>query len=181
MCYFNPEVWGTVSDWTMVGVTSLTAYYLYKTLKSQKNVQKTQNKLFEIEKIRFKESIKPSLIYTQSKREFESGKYFKIVSIEISNESESSAEDIEIEYEKRGNISRIMVGVDFLPVPQNHLKRGDRPYFLSFLIAEEPIAVEFITFRIQFKDISGTVYRQNVACIYEDSLLNIISGKAESI
>lgn len=59
MLQFDPEIWGTVSDWLMVAVTMLTAYYLYKTLKSQKEVQITQNKLFEIESVRFRESIKP--------------------------------------------------------------------------------------------------------------------------
>lgn len=47
----------------MVAVTTLTAYYLYKTLKSQKEVQTTQNKLFEIETVRFRKSIKPVLKY----------------------------------------------------------------------------------------------------------------------
>jgi hypothetical protein len=58
--YFDPDIWGTVSDWFMVIVTIVTAFYLYKTLQSQKNVQETQNKLFEIETIRFRESIKPN-------------------------------------------------------------------------------------------------------------------------
>lgn len=36
------SVWGTVSDWVMIGVTAITAYLLWKTLYSQMRVQKSQ-------------------------------------------------------------------------------------------------------------------------------------------
>ncbi|MDP9076163.1 MAG: hypothetical protein M3O71_01965 [Bacteroidota bacterium] len=35
---FLSDVWGTVSDWVMIAVTTITAIFLYKTLKSQKEV-----------------------------------------------------------------------------------------------------------------------------------------------
>ena len=50
MIYFEPEIWGTVSDWVMITVTFATAFLLLLTLKSQKEVQRTQNELFRIEK-----------------------------------------------------------------------------------------------------------------------------------
>lgn len=49
---FNVEIWGTVSDWFMVWVTAITAIYLIKTFKKQQ-------RLSEIEIIKFKEHIKP--------------------------------------------------------------------------------------------------------------------------
>jgi len=49
----NAEVWGTVSDWVMVGVTGLTAFFLWKTLKSQLKVQEAQLKITQIENQRF--------------------------------------------------------------------------------------------------------------------------------
>ncbi len=42
--YFNAQVWGTVSDWVMIGVTAATAYYLYQTLQSQRETQDLQQK-----------------------------------------------------------------------------------------------------------------------------------------
>lgn len=32
---FNPEIWGTVSDWMIIFITLVTAVFLYKTLRSQ--------------------------------------------------------------------------------------------------------------------------------------------------
>lgn len=61
---FNAEVWGTVSDWYMVIVTLITAIFLYKTLKSQKDVQKEQNRLFKIEELKYLYSIKPKVNLT---------------------------------------------------------------------------------------------------------------------
>lgn len=58
--------WGSISDWVMIAVTITTATFLYKTLKSQKEVQSVQNKLFRIEQARFNESIKPILRYSAS-------------------------------------------------------------------------------------------------------------------
>ena len=46
---FNSVLWGPVSEWVMIGVTSVTAFFLYRTLQSQKDVQGAQNKLLEIE------------------------------------------------------------------------------------------------------------------------------------
>jgi hypothetical protein len=65
MFYFNSDVWGTVSDWVMVSVTSITAYYLYQTLKAQKDVQRDQRTLTEIEVFRHRESIKPVFTFTK--------------------------------------------------------------------------------------------------------------------
>lgn len=62
---FLAEVWGTVSDWIMIMVTSVTAYFLYKTLRSQKDVQQAQNKLLKIEQIRLREDFKPKLDYSR--------------------------------------------------------------------------------------------------------------------
>jgi hypothetical protein len=56
---FNADTWGSVSDWTMVIVTALTAWYLYKTLTSQTIVQGLQQKLTDIEGLRVKYEIMP--------------------------------------------------------------------------------------------------------------------------
>jgi hypothetical protein len=51
---FQSEVWGTVSDWLMILVTIVTAYYLYQTLKSQKIVQEAQSRITIIENERYR-------------------------------------------------------------------------------------------------------------------------------
>lgn len=45
----DSEVWGSVSDWAMVLVTAVTAYFIWKTLNSQMDVQKVQNEMLKIE------------------------------------------------------------------------------------------------------------------------------------
>lgn len=37
---FTPDAWGNLADWTMVLVTSFTAYYLVKTFREQKNINR---------------------------------------------------------------------------------------------------------------------------------------------
>lgn len=182
MTPFDPNVWGTVSDWFMVSVTVITAYYLCQTLNSQKNVQKTQNKLFEIENLKFKESVKPIFNYTISKENFlTDDQYYKIITIEIQNETNSLAKEIKINFEERDNIKRIMVPQNYLPFPLKTLNKSDKPYLLHFLILKKPIAVEFIKFEITYQDISYTKYKQNVVCIYEEEEISIIKNPPELI
>lgn len=54
MITFNPDIWGTVSDWAMVLVTALTFYFIYRTFKQQQA-------LLGFERIKLKISIKPNL------------------------------------------------------------------------------------------------------------------------
>lgn len=42
---FDPDAYGTVSDWVMVIVTLITAVFLYQTLRSQMTVQRDQEKI----------------------------------------------------------------------------------------------------------------------------------------
>lgn len=59
---FDPDVWGTVSDWAMVIVTGGTLYYLYQTLQSQIAVQKEQQLISKIESYRQREAILPKFM-----------------------------------------------------------------------------------------------------------------------
>jgi len=92
----------------MIGVTTITAYFLWKTLKSQqetlksqKDVQDTQNKLYKIERIRLLEQFKPILKYslfdnTLALNEIsrESSRNKEVISIAIQNESDIQTLDI---------------------------------------------------------------------------------------
>lgn len=57
---FKVEIWGTVSDWVLTVATIITLVFLYKTLKSQTVVQKSQGELLQIEIDRFVKDNKPS-------------------------------------------------------------------------------------------------------------------------
>lgn len=56
---FNADVWGTVSDWIIVIVTSSTAIYLVKTFKSQKTIEDLQQELNKYESIRITSEMQP--------------------------------------------------------------------------------------------------------------------------
>lgn len=180
---FNPNVWGTVSDWIVILITTLTAFFLYKTLKSQNEVQKTQNDLFHIENIRFIESIKPILKYSESKdKNILKENHYDIFSIEIKNISNNIAKGIKIIFEDKDNIKRILIPTNYLPHPIKDITNNDTPYLLHFLILEKPTSVEFIKFEVQYQDLTNKKYRQNVVCIYEDnSTYSIINNQPELI
>ena len=50
---FDAEIWGTVSDWIMIFVTTFTALYLVKTFRQQ-------NTALKMERYRFSMSVRPS-------------------------------------------------------------------------------------------------------------------------
>jgi hypothetical protein len=58
---YRAEVWGTVSDWVMVGVTALTAVVIWRTLESQRIVQKDQAEATRIQFANRKRTIVPRL------------------------------------------------------------------------------------------------------------------------
>ena len=55
----DASVWGTVSDWTSIGVNFGVGLLIYKTLKSQVAVQKLQEKVTAMEHTGFVKSIEP--------------------------------------------------------------------------------------------------------------------------
>jgi len=61
---FNADTWGTVSDWFVALVTLVTAYYLYKTLKSQLKVQELGQQALEFERVRFTRETRPDFELT---------------------------------------------------------------------------------------------------------------------
>ena len=178
MFQFISEVWGTVSDWVMIGVTSLTAFYLYRTLKSQQEVQRTQNELYKIEKIRFNESIKPKLNYSAS-TEFmhpgDEGK--KILTVEVTNETDSIALEISKILSDGKSSNQIFIPMGFTDL-RNHLIKGDNPILFHFLINS---SIEFVTFSINYKDVAGTVYKQGVFCICDERGVEIHSYLPENL
>ena len=154
---FDTNIWGNVSDWGMVLVTSVTAYYLYKTLRSQKEVQKTQTKLFEIESIRFRENIKPLLHYVVAdvgiKFDF-ADKSKNIISVAVTNETNSMASEITSEHSDK----QIFIPIDF-DTTRKHAVKGDKPLFFHFILESK---IDSFVFVLTYQDIAGTKYKQGV-------------------
>jgi len=170
---FPSDVWGTVSDWVMVSVTSLTALYLFKTLKSQQDVQRTQNELFKIESLRFKESIKPILKYSGSTDIMKPGEENKkILTIEVINETNSIALEISKIVSKNEQSRQIFIPISFSDT-RNHLIKGDKPLWYHFLIDSNSSLSGFISFALEYQDIAGTRYKQGIFCICDGHGLEI--------
>lgn len=58
---FYSDVWGTAGDWTMITVTAITAYFLWRTLDAQMEVLSTQKQVLKIETERHKRSLRPDI------------------------------------------------------------------------------------------------------------------------
>jgi hypothetical protein len=164
--YFDPNVWGTVSDWTIAAITLITAYYLYKTLKSQNDVQRMQAKLLEIESVKFAESIKPKLRFTIAKANpFEAASEDKkIYTVDMINESESVALEISVESADTANAKRVLIATDF---PRIHQKKEDKPWKIHFVTENNQRFPQFVTFMVFFQDISGAKYKQGGLAILD--------------
>lgn len=52
---------GTIGDLIMIMVTTVTAYYLYETLQSQKTVQRDQEKINSMQALQIRKSFKPEI------------------------------------------------------------------------------------------------------------------------
>lgn len=92
MIFFNPLVWGTVSDWVVVLVTALTARYLWKTLQSQLKVQELQGKITLIENDRYRQEHVPKF-------------KFKIIDHELTKDSNGVSAWFLISIELTNNIA----------------------------------------------------------------------------
>ena len=161
-CIFPVELWGTVSDWAAVILTVLAAYFVYLTLKSQKDVQQKQTVLFKIESIRFEESIKPVLKYIANLDEFKPDDEKKqILTIKVTNVKENAALEISKIVEKNEQTNQIFIPLNFSST-RNHLSKGDEPLLFHFLVEGD---LSFVTFALTYEDINGTKYKQGVYCV----------------
>jgi hypothetical protein len=163
----DPTIWGTISDWVMVLVTVLTLFFLYRTLQSQKDVQKMQNELFRIESVRFKESIKPTLKYSLSKHSGELGDNGKrLMTLEVTNETNSLATNISKHVTETDQATQIFIPMS-LDDHRDHLTKGDKPLLFHFAVDKRRMQYHLMNFKYQ--DIAGTKYQQRVICIHDEN------------
>lgn len=173
--------WGSVSDWVMIAVTIVTAIFLYKTLKSQKEVQQVQNELFKIERTKFNESIKPILSYSVSTETMiPSDKSKKILTVEVINETANIALKISKILSPKETSNQIFIPTEIFN-KRDHLTKGDKPLLFYFLIDGTPNAINWLFFEVTYEDIYKNKYKQRVICLCDKIGIEINPYLAEII
>ena len=121
-----------ISTKTISKHMALALLYFYKPEVSPYTVQRTQNKLFRIESIRFKESIKPKLIFSvHSNQPQTDTKEKRILSLELNNETNATAFNISRVLEVNTNTVQLS-GIEGFDRKRDHLTNGDKPILLHF-------------------------------------------------
>jgi hypothetical protein len=160
------EVWGTVSDWVMIAVTSVTAYFLWKTLKSQKEVQQAQNKLLEIEQLRVREDYKPVVKY----KYFEDNTILKNLSKPLENDEQIVS--IALFYNSHRGLkvkvtfeesSEVLQMIQMINPSNSEDDYKASVHFITKNFHVRPLSY-FINFECQYQDVAGTIYKQTVLC-----------------
>lgn len=161
---FNAEVWGTFSDWIMVVVTGATAFLLYKTFKSQIAVQKSQQKITDIEGERFRVEYKPvfELVFQPIvNKPFDTYvRSYVHLKMTISNRDCKNFEVIEFTTINAVSISKNHIGltlpIDYMSAPDTY----DLHFQIDTSLALFPNEGAPLIFYLQFDDIIGNRYRQ---------------------
>jgi len=159
---FHADVWGTASEWVMIIVTMITAYFLWKTLKSQKEVQETQNKLLKIEHLRLREDFKPKLSYSRFLENFKIDDPDRIpICIAVRNLSANVALNFQ------GKLLKLDDSIkQIIFKPPVFTLSNDGPnaelYFLVKHIQGQNLNCT-IYLSIEYEDVVGTKYTQTIA------------------
>jgi hypothetical protein len=174
---FHADVWGSVSDWVMILVTAVTAYFLYNTLKSQKEVQQAQNELLTIEQIRLKEQFKPKVEYyefldgTKERYAHKLKKGSEFLSVAVKNISDNIAINYDFFTPDNPQVEAVE---KFFPQPS--LIKGNEYASIHFIIKniqhKNQIHYGF-TFFFFYSDLIGTKYKQRVYCEKKNGELSI--------
>lgn len=171
---FQSDVWGTVSDWVMILVTIVTAYFLYKTLQSQKDVQGTQNKLLQIEQIRLKTDVKPFLRYSQFEDVYSSELGNTCIAIAVMNTSPNIAISAEPLFTNMPKMSLTLVD----SVPMDLTNEGG--YLRLYFVFKDISKIDF-SFDISFNDVALIRYSQHVFCAIDNESVRIIASVPDEI
>lgn len=152
----NPDVWGTVSDWVMVLVTFVTAILLWQTLKSQSLVQQMQKGITDKEKFKHTQSIMP---------------YFS-----ISGHREPAGTDLRIyitckNFDARNVLVNAIYGA-FLTGEKDKWSREVvfKGTFIEISLTMHDLSQKIVQrFSVDFEDLEGTRYNQELYYIFENS------------
>ena len=117
---FDSNVWGTASDWVVIFVTALTAWFLWSTLRSQQDIQELQTNLNRLQFKQHLKNIRPYfIIHDEIRKTQSSSRNYKTIRVNGSN-----AHNIKI-----SNIYNNLDVKDFIP----------------FVAVETNLNIEFIT------------------------------------
>lgn len=163
------EIWGTVSDWIMIAVTAVTAFFLYKTLNSQRIVQKAQQRITDIEEHQHLERIKPDFdLHFIADNRTNTKEGVKITFHLQFNNMGETANDVKINCTSSTTLNNVS-----FPLTGNNIQKGMEisaimietivPYTheLNTARAEAlPTAFGFMGLNLSFTDIEGNSYKQ---------------------
>lgn len=163
-----PEVWGTVSDWVYIVVTTATLYFIYRTFRSQIEVQRMQLKMTSIENERYRVESLPVFEAemmedepNQLNKSADPMKLFVTIGFGLKkNECKNLKLKVSSDMAKSldwthlvGNFDYIMAGganlIDVLVTKKDE----ENPYMF-------PIELDF-----QYEDMVGNHYKQSIHCI----------------
>ena len=174
LIFFDVTIWGTVADWIMIVVTGLTAYFLWKTLQSQKDVQSDQTMLTKIEQERYAKEIRPSFTLLDMELKIRSHEGMPEIPMAMFEFklNENPAKDVLIQivypFSKHGTWTIIDSLIDedmILEADTFHIKRmsagSSRTIFSKFTsLQPKSLLLTGMDFHITFKDANGNGYRQ---------------------
>jgi hypothetical protein len=159
---FNADVWGNVTDWLIFALTALTARYLYKTLQSQLEVQKQQEKSTAIENERFRFEHMPVFYSTTSPiQDYEANtnnKNFSYVGLSLQG---SHCKDLTAHAEMARHDPNFGLRweVEYMPYLQKGKSYGVKIYFDSNG-ADINEYIGGLNIVLDFKDVINNRYRQ---------------------
>lgn len=163
---FNPDVWGTVSDWFIFGVTALTGYGVYQTLKSQTKTLKLQTKINKHDSLRLRKEIKPvfELKETFTERNLITD-YEVSLEIWFTNIGDYEAKNVEVNVKTSGFQTKWDVHPT-LPFSKGVVDQKEGIRFTlfgdltEFKTGTASLTIATITLQLTFTDIKGNPYVQ---------------------
>jgi len=166
---FSSDVWGTVSDWIYIIVTATTLYFIYRTFRSQLEVQRMQLKITNIENERYRHETLPvfeaEIMDEQPTQPSEPSQMLVCIGIALKKYAcknvkltvaSHMAEKLEWTH-LVGNFKYVTAGsanlIDVLITKQEHSHKWMFPIELIF----------------HFEDMVGNSYEQNIHCMWRGS------------
>lgn len=199
---FNSAVWGNASDWVMIVVTGITAFFIWRTFVSQNKLIEIQNetlreqqKITRIELINHKERIKPSFeleITNFLRTKDDNEEYFEFTFAVSAKDNDAcnividvgspfleifQLEKLPIKIArayKNQNISLPFIKIKGRYLSQTEIYNNTKdPNFKG-----SPITFLFtpIFFSFKFENVENNPYQQQIVFIKEQDLENTISG-----
>lgn len=188
LVYFTTETWGSVSDWVMIIVTIITIYFLSRTLSSQLKVQELQIKLFQMERVRLSEELRPKLEYSILSMEITPNKKATLVSIRVGNVGTKTARNIVIKATENSRAA-VFFGLEedehypemLRPNPRHRTIEPGFRKSISFILSHEQNEFpNFVTeFTVQYEDAMKNGYFDWIRCIPIENKIIIKVFKSE--